>query len=231
MIHQKVLEKTAHDEQKDGYPRQGLVHLPEDVRDVRHDEGDQKKEDAAPDEEHEERIGQRRTDLGSQGLLAFIEIGQTVQDEIDRSRRLPGPDHVDVEGGKDLREMGHALGQAVPLVDLVLDLGKRRLEHRMPDLGNQRRERGDQRQPRPDEGGKLPRHQGQILESDPPEEMDRPAPTRPSLSASDRRSRRSPRERHPSPGASDARRRCSPHRRSPSVCGRRNPALCIRKPA
>ena len=72
--------------------------------------------------------------------------------------------------------MGHALGQAVPLIDLVLDPGERRFENRMPDLGDQRRERGDQRQPRPDEGGQLPCHHGQVLESDLPEEMDRPAP-------------------------------------------------------
>ncbi len=170
MTHQKSFQEAAHADEDDRDERQRLVHFVEDFRYIGHDEGDQEEQDDTADEKHEERVGERRSHATFQGLLLFAEIGKPLQHEMERARGFPRPDHVQVEGWKDLGVVGHGVREAVALVHFLPDLGKDALQLRMGRLRDQRRQRLDQRQPGSQKGCQLPCHDGDFPGPHLPEE-------------------------------------------------------------
>ena len=99
-----------------------VLEVLEDLHELGHDLHHDEDEDAA------RRRGPRRSgrprppDLAVERLVAFLELGQPLEDDFQGPARLAGLDHVDVQAVEGLGRLGHGLGEGGPAFDLVADV-------------------------------------------------------------------------------------------------------------
>jgi hypothetical protein len=148
-------QEAAHGDEQHRGQGQGLLGALEHRGDARHDEGDQQKQHHHPDQGHEQRIKHGRADARAQGVLVFAELGQPVEDHVERARGLAGAHHVDVDAGEEFGMLGQGRGERVALVDRVLDLGEDGAEGAVAGLFDQAGERRHERDAGAEQGGQL----------------------------------------------------------------------------
>ena len=86
-----------------------------------------------------------RDHLRPQTLLAGEEIGETLQNDIERTGRFAGADHADIQRVEQFGVSGHGIGKAGTLADLGLNISERGFEHFLFGLIGERRQTFDER--------------------------------------------------------------------------------------
>ena len=94
----------------------------EDLREPRHDPHHDEDQDAHGETDDDDGVDQGALDFAFQGLGPFLELGETFEDDFQRTAGLAGLDHVDVEAVEGLGRLGHRLGERGPALDLVADV-------------------------------------------------------------------------------------------------------------
>ena len=124
----EVVSRVRDVDQDAGDRRQIGLEVLEDLLerrdDLDHDEG----QDADGDHDDDDRVDHRPFDLSLERLGALLELGQAAEDDFQRTARLAGLDHVDVQAVEGLGGLGHGLAERGPAFDLVADVHQAVLE-------------------------------------------------------------------------------------------------------
>ena len=62
-------------------------------------------------DDDDDRVDHRAFDLALERFGSFLELGQALQNDFQRTARLAGLDHVDVQAVEGLGALGHRLGE------------------------------------------------------------------------------------------------------------------------
>ena len=131
--HEHDVEVLDHEvaglDQEDGHRRQGDAEVVEDRLELRDDEVEDEADDHAGDEDDHDRVDHRRLDPPLERLRLLLEVGQALEDRLERTAGLAGLDHVAVEPVERLGVLGERLGEGRAALDVLDDVAQRVLEH------------------------------------------------------------------------------------------------------
>ena len=115
----------------------------EDLGEDRDDEQEHEDEDERRERDDDARVDHRALDATPELVLLLDLRGGAVEHRVERSRRLAGLDHRDVEAVEDLRVARERLGQHHAALDVSADLGDDLAEVLVLRLLLERHERSD----------------------------------------------------------------------------------------
>ena len=126
--------------------------------DLDHDE----RQDADGHRDDDDRVDHRAFDFALERFGPFLEVGQALQNELQRTARLAGLDHVHVQPVEALGALGHAFGERGAGFDFVAGVFERVLEPARLGLAGENPQAAQNRQAGVLQNRKLPRERGQV---------------------------------------------------------------------
>ena len=147
-------------------PGSSTLELLEDLFERRHDLDHDEGQDADGYAHDHHRVDHRPLDLFLQRLGLLQEVGQALEDDLQRAAGLAGLDHVHVQAVEGLGLPGHRLGERVARLDVFADVDERVLERAGLGLVLQDAQAAEDRQAGVLENGKLAREGREDLGAD-----------------------------------------------------------------
>ncbi len=141
--------------------QRGMAFL-EDGRDLRHHVGHQEAHDRDSDAHHDDGVGQRAANLRDELRLTLDIIRESIEDRFQRRGRLTGPNHPDIEIGKNLAMSRKRVGERGALAHALAHLRHHALDLRLARLCAENSERIDQLHPGAEQRAQLARHQRKV---------------------------------------------------------------------
>ncbi len=138
------------------------MRLLEDARDLRHHVREEKEQDGRAQDQHDGRVGEGAPHLAEQARLVLGVVGEAIEDDVQRTARLAGAYHVDVERREEPGMLRQGVGERAALGHLLADLRQRARQGRTFRLLGKRSQGLDQGQPRRNQGAELTRDRREL---------------------------------------------------------------------